>query len=85
MTVAELIVELQKMDQYRLVILQKDSGGNGYSPLYGLTQNAAYVSESSWSGEVKLQTLPQEKDSPYTEEDLAPTNALPCVVLYPSG
>ncbi len=52
MTVKELIRKLQTVDQYREVILQKDSEGNGYSPLSGTEHRLSYEAENSWSGEV---------------------------------
>jgi hypothetical protein len=50
-------------------IIQKDSEGNGYSPLAGIDA-AFYVADTTWSGEA------------YREED-KPDDAVPCVVLYP--
>lgn len=34
------------------VILQKDAEGNGYSPLSDASDDAVYVEESTWSGEL---------------------------------
>jgi len=51
MKVKELIALLQKEDPEREVILQKDAGGNGHSPLSDLW-TATYVPDSTWSGEV---------------------------------
>lgn len=34
------------------VVCQKDSEGNGYSPLADININAIYISENTWSGEV---------------------------------
>jgi len=34
------------------VILQKDSEGNGYSPLSGADPNCIYVAECTWQGDV---------------------------------
>lgn len=51
MTVKELIEELKKIDDVsRLVVLQKDSEGNGYSPLSGAGESW-YIADSTWSGE----------------------------------
>lgn len=61
MTVGELIEELKKLPEKSNVIIQKDSEGNGYSPLYGLDSNCIYVAETQWSGEVY--------DSNWTHED----------------
>lgn len=34
------------------LILQKDSEGNGFSPLSGIDFNVVYIPDSTWSGEV---------------------------------
>jgi hypothetical protein len=52
MTVAELIEELKKLPPESEVILQKDSEGNGYSPLNAVDGNAIYKPSRPWSGEV---------------------------------
>ncbi len=51
MTVKELIENLKDLPTDMPVIMSKDGGGNGYSPLSALDQ-AWYVAESTWSGEV---------------------------------
>lgn len=84
MTVGELIAELSKIDPARLVILQKDAEGNGYSPLYGIDDNAGYDAETRWSGSVRRQQLSEsDRQSGYTDEDVAGPDAVPCVVLHP--
>lgn len=84
MTVAELIAELQTMDPTRVVVLQKDAEGNGYSPLQGADDNAAYGAHSTWTGDVGRQTLSDDdRSNGYDDGDLAPAGAVPCVVLYP--
>lgn len=52
MKVKELVHLLQSFDQDAQVILQKDSEGNGYSPLAVADHDAVYVPESTWSGAV---------------------------------
>lgn len=74
MKVRELIAELQGMDPEWDVILQKDSEGNGYSPLSGVDGNSVYEAESTWSGNV------------YSAEDVAEgygEGCPKCCVLYP--
>lgn len=84
MTVRELVEQLQKMDPDRLVVVQKDAEGNGYSPLEGADDNAAYTAETTWSGEVGKQVLTKEdRAAGFTKEDLARNGAVPCVILYP--
>lgn len=83
-TVRELIEQLQKMDPTRIVVLQKDGEGNDYSPLSGVDDNTAYLPDSTWYGEVKLQALSDEqRQKGFDEHDLAGPNHQPCVVLYP--
>lgn len=65
MTVKELIEQLQKEDQDRVVIMAKDSEGNGYSPLSSFW-TGAYKAEASWSGYVGAESMDD-----FTEEDLA--------------
>lgn len=51
MNVEELIKELNNLDPKMEVILQKDSEGNGFSPLYSMGLGY-YVADSTWSGDV---------------------------------
>ncbi len=51
MTVKQLIAKLQNMEGGRIVVLQKDGEGNGYSPLVDLG-HAIYRADSTWSGEI---------------------------------
>jgi len=52
MTVKELKAELENLPDDMEVILQKDSEGNGYSPLAGADVNSVYIPDSTWSGDV---------------------------------
>lgn len=52
MTVKELKIELENLLDDMEVILQKDSEGNGYSPLSCIDAEAVYIPDSTWSGEV---------------------------------
>lgn len=83
MTVQELIDELQAIeDKTRIVILQKDAEGNGYSPLRGADDNAVYAAETTWHGEVRYQRLTAElRQYGYDDDDVG--DGAPCVVLYP--
>lgn len=84
MTVRDLIAALSKMDPDRIVIIQKDAEGNGYSPLRaeGVDDNAVYAAETTWYGEVGIQTLtPHLKSFGYSEMDVGA--GVPCVVLVP--
>ena len=50
MTVAELIMELKKRDPTMLVVMSRDSEGNGHSPLSDLG-DGVYDDETKWSGD----------------------------------
>ena len=52
MTVKELKEEIENLPDDMEVILQKDSEGNGYSPLYTTDADAVYIPDSTWSGNV---------------------------------
>jgi len=50
MKVKELINVLKRMPQESLVVLSKDSEGNGFSPLYE-AEEGWYKKETTWSGD----------------------------------
>lgn len=50
--VKELLAALQDADPDAEVILQRDSEGNGYSPLSSADLDAVYIPDSTWSGDV---------------------------------
>ena len=52
MTVKELKQAIDNLPDDMEVILQKDSEGNGYSPLSGADSNAIYIPDSTYSGDV---------------------------------
>lgn len=85
MTVKELIEQLSNVaNQDRVVVLQKDSEGNGYSPLYSL-EHGAYRAESTWSGEVGLEAedLNDElREQGFSEDDVI-KDGVPALVLVP--
>jgi len=82
MNVKELKELLKNVDDERIVILQKDSEGNGYSPLEGIDDESVYQADSTWSGEVKYEKLtPELKKQGYGEEDCG--NGEPALILYP--
>lgn len=81
MKVGELIKKLESFDKDRIVIMQKDSEGNGYSPLEGLW-SGSYEEESTWSGYMGLEELTEEdiKDG-YGDGDVVDGQKAVC--LYP--
>lgn len=52
MKVKELIERLSGFNGELNVILQKDSEGNGYSPLSDADDNGMYVAETTYSGDM---------------------------------
>jgi hypothetical protein len=70
-------------DQDRIVILQKDSEGNGFSPLYDIDDNFVYDKDDK---SVLLEKLtPDLIEEGFSEEDLAPDdmNTEKALVLFP--
>lgn len=84
MTVKELIELLQKEDPERLVVMSKDSEGNGFSPLNDIGPGA-YRAESTWSGEVGLEKLtPALKKKGFGPEDVI-HDGQKALVLWPTN
>lgn len=52
MNVKDLKELIKNLPDDMEVILQKDSEGNGYSPLDDVDSNCVYIAESTWSGDV---------------------------------
>ena len=76
MTVAELIEMLKGFESDRVVVMQKDSEGNGYSPGLGAWEGW-YEAESTWRGE-----CPHPDDVESGEVELS-DQAVKAVILYP--
>ena len=87
MKIKELIKLLQKENPESLVILQKDSEGNGYSPLYGINGDGIYIKENSYSGIVyDSRWNEEEADMEKDEwEKLKDDKNNHCVVLFPAN
>lgn len=82
MTVKELIERLQNEDPDRIIICQKDSEGNGYSPLSDMW-TAGYKATSTWDGEVGMEKLTdEERKIGFTDEDVI-KDGVPALVLVP--
>jgi hypothetical protein len=80
MTVKQLIAELQKLDPNRIVVLQKDAEGNGYSPLVG-AEHTIYRPESTWSGQCYPDDPAKHEEYEYTKE----RGDKKAVVLWPTN
>lgn len=84
MKVKDLIKQLQKCDPEKIVILQKDSEGNGYSPLEGIDNDSIYEEESTYSGDVWSKSWSADDAAMGEKEWEDCKKDLPdCVVLYP--
>lgn len=83
MNVKDLREALAAMPDDMLVVVQKDSEGNGYSPLRGADgDNNSYAADSTWGGTVGLTALTDEAAKRgYGPEDVVA--GVPCLVLYP--
>jgi hypothetical protein len=79
-SVKELIDLLSKYDPNRIVVMAKDSEGNGYSPLHGC-QTGAYRAETTWYGDVGLEPG-EEIPKGYGEEDVI-HDGVPALILTP--
>lgn len=84
MNVKQLKKTLEGIDESRIVILQKDVEGNSYSPCAGVDgDNAIYVADSTWSGDIKYQKLtPTMKKQGYSDSDVS-MEGKPAFVLWP--
>jgi hypothetical protein len=83
MKVKELVELLSGFDQNSEIIIQKDGEGNEYSPLSGVDNQAVYVPDSTWSGEV-YSTLWTAEDADMEEKEWKKLmKKKRCVVLFP--
>lgn len=83
MKVGELIEMLKDLDPEMECIVQKDSEGNGFSPLAGADPNGIYIPETTWYGDVYDSNWCSEDagmDDDEWEEILKKPRAL---ILYP--
>ena len=83
MTVKELKELIANLPDEMQVILQKDTEGNGYSPLCDVDAECVYVPENTYSGEVyRLDNT--AKDVGMNKDEWDEIKAMPrCVVLCP--
>lgn len=71
MKVKDLITKLQEQDPNAIVIMQKDSEGNGYSPLFDV-DDGHYQADSTWNGQpVLVELTPELRQLGFSEDDLA--------------
>jgi len=83
MNVGELKKVLEGLDDNMELIMQRDSEGNGYSPLSGAEPEAVYVANNTWSG-VVYDTEWSAEDADMGECEWEQLKAGPkCVVLFP--
>lgn len=82
MTVSELIEELKNYAPDTEIVLQKDSEGNGYSPLSGVDEGY-YVPDSTYSGEFYGATNTSEDNCMEDDEFKELISRPIALVLYP--
>lgn len=68
------------------VICQKDSEGNGYSPLAGVDKDAIYTPDSTYSGDVVSTTwTAQEACMSKTDWEIFKNENPRAIILYPTN
>lgn len=84
LTVKQLIDALAGLPPTMPVIIQRDSEGNGFSPLSEVTRDCVYTAETAWRGEV-FDCAWTPADACMTEAEHAAMLTKPrCVVLAPT-
>ena len=83
MNVKELKEALENLPDDMEIILQKDSEGNGYSPLSGADDECIYVSHEAWYGNVYATTNSAD-DNCMGDDEWEELKKKPrCLVLHP--
>ncbi|MFI6278012.1 hypothetical protein [Streptomyces sp. NPDC050988] len=86
MTLAELrtaMAELGHLPGDTIVILAKDAGGNGFSPLYEVDPSM-YRAENEWSGERYMTDAARQAQKVPDAYSKAPDDAVLAVCLWPT-
>lgn len=86
MTLAELRAQLAALNlpDDTIVILAKDSEGNGHSPLVE-AEHAMYLADTTWSGERYLTEEQRLAETDPDDWSQAPDNAVHAVFLWPTN
>jgi|SaaInlStandDraft_4_1057021.scaffolds.fasta_scaffold143740_2 hypothetical protein len=79
MKVKKLIEVLSELDPETIVVLSRDSEGNGFSPLSSFAYNVFYIPENTWSGEV----YDREEWDEWSDGESVPSEAESALVLWP--
>lgn len=85
MTVKELKQQLKDLPDDALVVLQKDSEGNGFSPLSGVGLPELYCPNNDWSGEVNRLEFDIKYYENIEDYESFKSEAVQCIVLWPSN
>ena len=83
MNIKELKELIKDLPDELEIILQKDSEGNGYSPLEGIDLDAIYVPETTWYGEVYDTTWTADEANMEDEEWEIILKMKRSLILYP--
>lgn len=83
MNIKELKEAIKNLPDEMEVVLQKDSEGNGYSPLYGADPDSVYIADTSWYGDVYSMDWTAD-DACMTKEEWDVIKSKPrTLILYP--
>ena len=83
MTVKELKEAIANLPDEMVVVLQKDSEGNGYSPLSDVDPDAVYIPKTTWSGDTYSMDWSAD-DADMTDEEWEELNSKPrALILCP--
>lgn len=84
-TVGDLAGWLQTQPREWRIVMSKDAAGTGHSPM-AAALHAMYVPDTTFSGEIHpTNDQVDEADSGYDDEDRAPEDAEPVVLLIPTA
>ena len=83
MRVDKLIALLKECPQDAEIIMQKDSEGNGYSPICGVDRDCIYVADSSYPGTAYSATLTADEADLEQDEWEELLLGKRSIVLYP--
>jgi hypothetical protein len=83
MNIKQLKESISNLPDEMEVVLQKDSEGNGYSPLKGVDSDAVYIPYNTWSGDVYSMEWSAD-DACMTEKEWKEIKSMPrALILAP--
>lgn len=85
MNIKDLKEIIESLPDDMEIIIQKDSEGNGYSPLWTTDSECVYIEENNWSGEVYSLSCTAEDHDMEDEEWETLKEMQKCLVLVPTN